>query len=37
MIDPFTNLEVSDTNGSDPDLVLKALCAATEIYEFNFD
>jgi hypothetical protein len=39
VIDPATNLEVSDTNGSHPDLVLDALCAAneTKAYEFTFD
>jgi len=38
MIDPSTHLEVSDTNGFHPDLVLEALCAApeTKAYEFNF-
>lgn len=28
MIDPATNLETSDTNGSHPDLVLEALNAS---------
>jgi len=37
MIDPETALEVSDTNGSHPDLVLEALFAEKpQVYEFHF-
>jgi hypothetical protein len=40
MIDPETALEVSDTNGSHPDVVLEALSQQADdvkVYDFDFE